>query len=1033
MNMRFTTWSKRLVAVVSVGWATACGTKVQAPSMEAAPNAEVSVGNARQFGGSQSALVVKNGLFVNGAAGNGLYVNGLSFNGLYANGLYVNGLPLNGLPLNGLYVNGLYVNGIGTNGLPLNGLPLNGLYVNGLPLNGLPVNGLPLNGLYVNGLPLNGLYVNGLPLNGLSLNGLNINGLYVNGLYVNGLPVNGLYVNGMWPNGLYVNGLPLNGVALNGLRVNGSDPTTAIKVADANGQLLNLSADQEASFESMLGHLVWCALPARDSVAIYNAQGRRRTYSGYHGLAPSWKTSGLLDDPSGIDANEELRWCVEHYRTAVDASTMYEGVALNASQLESLEVLLTYTISCALNDGDSVVVDFPSGQKTFYGALGLAPGWKDGPLDEPGQKAVSACLGARTNATGSHVRISLRNPGYPALTVSKLESMAFKTHEGAFWGNLFGSSPAIHACKVEGGGPAGRLCTDGSCGFTPDPLPACDDVAAGGCQTKDAEGNWTNCGPEGEVEVLNTFLMTEKKRTTGMNHTCKTENGEVFCWGNGASGKLGIGTTDSTSRPYLPVMGLPDNTQLENLPLEVDVGPDTSCTRLRSGEIWCWGGNQYGQLANGTTMYGSATALQISDLGPTVADLAMGFDVSCALRMDGTVWCWGTGYVGNGTAVPYLHPVQAGETVIGNEAVQVVVGAEHACVLKMDGTVWCWGSNMWLELGAPGYSEYTPIRVGEAELGNRTVRLYTQVQHTCALRDDDTLWCWGVNMSDQCGVTGSLSTGIVQVAALGNDVQEAALGSDHSCALKHDGTVWCWGWNGLGQFGSGNQDSSVSPVQMILPGPAASIDATHGSTYATLEDGTVWATGDNGWSQLTEDGTLANIYTPMMVFDPATGTSGTGEGSGDGGAPPGSGGSTSLINPDFDVDLTGWEASESGVATHETRNCRTGTGCAMLSSSTTASFRSTTGVRGALMYTVSAWLAGTHKRNFITTQIRIVERDALGAFVAESTSIRLLTRTNYGQISVSHDLSSDLNEIFVEIDLLEGDALMIDDVVVDVW
>ena len=419
------------------------------------------------LGVSMSALMVDNGLQMNGAVGNGLYVNGLSFNGLYTNGLYVNGLPLNGLPLNGLYVNGLYVNGIGANGLPVNGLPLNGLYVNGLPVNGLPVNGLPLNGLYVNGLPLNGLYVNGLPLNGLSVNGLNINGLYVNGLYVNGLPVNGLYVNGVWPNGLYVNGLPLNGVGLDGLQVNDSKAQTAIKIADANGQLVDLSPDQESAFESMIAHLVWCALPEGDSVLIKSSSRRRNTYPGHHGLAPSWKSGGLVDDATGIDDNEELRWCVEHYRAAVDASSVYQGVALNDRQLKDLEVLFKYAVSCALSDGDSVTVAFPSGNKTFYGALGLAPSWKDGALDERGQKAVSACLGARTNATGSSVRISLRNPNYPALAANQLENMGFKTHEGAFWGNMFGESPAIHACKDDGGGPAGRLCTDGSCHARP--------------------------------------------------------------------------------------------------------------------------------------------------------------------------------------------------------------------------------------------------------------------------------------------------------------------------------------------------------------------------------------------------------------------------------------------------------------------------------------------------------------------------------------------------------------------------------------
>ncbi|MBK8010238.1 MAG: hypothetical protein IPK13_02760 [Deltaproteobacteria bacterium] len=822
-----------------------------------------------------SSLTINNALQVNGLSNNGLYVNGLSFNSMVPNGLYVNGLPLNGLPLNGLYVNGLYVNGIGYNGLPLNGLPLNGLYVNGLPLNGLPLNGLPLNGLYVNGLPLNGLFVNGLPVNGLSLNGLPLNGLYVNGL-----PLNGLYVNGLYPNGLYVNGLPLNGLPLNGLYVNGTNPAKAIKIANTLGQVVSLTADEETAFESMMGHLMWCALPQGDALTIYRSNGQAKSYPGYHNLAPMWKTQALVADPSGIDDSEELRWCVEHYRAVTTDNALYEGLALNAQQQADLETLLKYAVECALDSGDSVSLQFPSGSKTFYGALGLAPAWKTGALDTTGQKAVSACLGARTNALGNTVRISLRSPAYSSLRVSSAERQNFRTHEGAFWGNVFGSSPALHACKAEGGGPSGRLCTDGSCGFTPDPIPSCADSVGEGCDAQDADGNWTSCGSGSETVVLNTFLMTENSLAAGNYHACVIRvDGTVWCWGNGYYGALASGGT--TNRP-LPTatIGLPAPTTEANMPKELGIGQQGTCVRLRGGELWCAG---YSAGDGSTTQRN--TFVPVTDLGNQVARIAVGMGFGCAVKMDGTLWCWGvndSGQLGDGTLTRRYRPVRSGAAQLGNQVIQVAVGYSHTCALRLDGTVWCTGTNNHGELGRGFYSGYdvVPAQAGAMELGGDVVSVAVGVNFSCALKDDGTLWCWGRNDMGQGGdgTTFTHPTTPVQVgpSQLGDQVVSMSVGYYHACALKTDGTVWCWGGNVTdGSVGDGTFDfARPLPGMVPLPGPARETMASGRSSFALLSDGSVWAWGYNYYGQLGS-GTTGNKNRPVRMTALITSGDGT--------------------------------------------------------------------------------------------------------------------------------------------------------------
>src|SRR5262249_55990275 len=135
--------------------------------------------------------------------------------------------------------------------------------------------------------------------------------------------------------------------------------------------------------------------------------------------------------------------------------------------LPNFKKVIEYLIGCALPNGDSATLTDENNQPwVVSGALGLAPEWKLGAPTLSDQKYVSACLAARANALGQHVRISLR--GAPAtLLPSALEKAYFGWAEGAFWGNLFTSTPKIETCTGIGSGLSGRLCTAdaASCGF----------------------------------------------------------------------------------------------------------------------------------------------------------------------------------------------------------------------------------------------------------------------------------------------------------------------------------------------------------------------------------------------------------------------------------------------------------------------------------------------------------------------------------------------------------------------------------------
>lgn len=198
---------------------------------------------------------------------------------------------------------------------------------------------------------------------------------------------------------------------------------------------------------------------------------------------------------------------------ALDANAL-NGIVTTAEGRQ----LLTYVARCALAAGDELVATDAAGEVThrFHGALGLAPDWLHSPLSESGQRWISACLLAHTNAFGTPVSISARG-AHTALATAADERTMFPVVEAAFYGNLFADADGdgaadfvAYACTGErspheqdSASLALRICgepaADGSglteCGFVH--VGACEDgpqLAEYACEAKAGPGGfYTAC------------------------------------------------------------------------------------------------------------------------------------------------------------------------------------------------------------------------------------------------------------------------------------------------------------------------------------------------------------------------------------------------------------------------------------------------------------------------------------------------------------------------------------------------------------
>jgi alpha-tubulin suppressor-like RCC1 family protein len=369
-------------------------------------------------------------------------------------------------------------------------------------------------------------------------------------------------------------------------------------------------------------------------------------------------------------------------------------------------------------------------------------------------------------------------------------------------------------------------------------------------------------------------IYTNTTLSSGDLYICAIlNNGTVSCWGNNGEGQLGDGTMTNRNTPTQT-----SSLETERTAVAISTGNKHTCAILDDGTVSCWGNNGHGQLGNGTVETSTETPTQTSSFGTgrTAVAISSGYDHTCAILDDGSVSCWGyNGWnqLGDGTTNSRNTPTQTSSLGTGRTAVAISSGSAHTCAIRDNGSVSCWGLNWNGRLGDGTTTDRnTPTQTSSLGTGRTAVAISSGSAHTCAILDDGTVSCWGSNYIGQLGdgTTTDRNTP-TQTSSLGTGRTAMAIssGGGHTCVILDDGTVSCWGNNGHGQLGNGTVETSTeTSTQTSSFGTgrtAVAISSGDEQTCAILDDGSVNCWGSNVYGQLGVGSTYQRSLVPVQT------------------------------------------------------------------------------------------------------------------------------------------------------------------------
>jgi alpha-tubulin suppressor-like RCC1 family protein len=383
------------------------------------------------------------------------------------------------------------------------------------------------------------------------------------------------------------------------------------------------------------------------------------------------------------------------------------------------------------------------------------------------------------------------------------------------------SALALGAGAICGLGPGGKLmCLDGAGATQAGALAGCTSLSISETHACAVHDGRIACytgrlpGAAGAVPFMPQLEGSAEgwqAVSAGTGFACGLRAGGPWCWGRNEVGQLGYGVSGDKLAPY----------RIDGQKwAAVAVGVRSSSAILQTGSLFSWG-----VLTGGGSgpMDSREVPFKVAEPGPW-SDLSVGDLRRCAIRRDGTLWCWEDG---NATLAPDR---QVGA---GSDWRAVRASGRGACGLRGSGALHCWGPNDFHPAGAGPRVAGEPARIG----ADTWTELAVDSSTACAIRADGLPWCWGD--------LGATAAGDLVIAyeprPLGAEGawSKLALASNYLCGVRADRSVWCGELAATAALGPG-QGPPFVPRRIGAVATFTGVSSGTWQSCAIADDGRLW-------------------------------------------------------------------------------------------------------------------------------------------------------------------------------------------------
>jgi alpha-tubulin suppressor-like RCC1 family protein len=314
------------------------------------------------------------------------------------------------------------------------------------------------------------------------------------------------------------------------------------------------------------------------------------------------------------------------------------------------------------------------------------------------------------------------------------------------------------------------------------------------------------------VMVEELKLVVRQVTCGGLHTALVTEHGDVYTWGDGRKGQLGLLSGPSLTQ----VPRLVDSLTSVHI-VQVACGMAHTVALADNGVMYSWGWSKFGQTGHGDRQ--TVKVPKRIEACTGVVAVACGNKHSMAITGNGIALSWGCGEHGQ-TGQPRqtgaqlmtdgdkLVPTKVDE-LADKKIASISCGSIHSCFVTKDGELYICGFG---EYFYPNETQHFVFKPKLIEMPELVKQVACGQSHNVALSVKGNVYTWGSGEYGQLGygIKGNIST--PRLVLNDKQIAQVSAGRYHSFALSKIGALYSWGCGENGQLGLNSDENIALPT-----------------------------------------------------------------------------------------------------------------------------------------------------------------------------------------------------------------------------